>query len=438
MRFYMKSFKILLFIFLSSHIYASHSLLAAPIIPFSIRPITPGPVALSLGGTTIVNIDDPFLAIQNPAKIPMIKYPQVTLGLYNEVFKEISHLDDNHFSGTEGPNVSDLKINYLGFSCPFQFLSMNMAASISYYPLYSFERSFSFEQNDENKMTDQRQWQLNQNGYLSAISLAYGIRFHSDWSFGLSWNFFQEGLLDNQLNQEISMKGYRQGFGQFDENYRQKISQEFSGNNFNIGLLWQISSRLEAGAVFQTQLKHSVFSQLTEFHSFNGNPPETDNIVSNTDHLEIPMSWGIGMCYSPIDRWKLLMDFRQITWEDLQYENPVATTQYISGHTDNYHNLNVHMIHIGSVYKSNNSILFFKPVFRMGVSYCTNRGMIHPEPDTTIGFGLGLIGKILDFNIGYQYQRYDDITQETSQAGTLRDRIRNNVLEVSLTYRIKK
>lgn len=437
-RFNMKFCKILLLIFMISPIYVTHDLLAAPTIPFAIRPIPPGPVTLSLGGTSIVNIDDPFSGFQNPAKIPMTNYPQVTFSLYNEVVKEISYWDDNHFSGTKGPDVSDLKINYLGFSCPFQLFSMNMAASISYYPLYTFERSFSFEQKDENEMTDQRQWHFNQNGYLSAISMAYGIKFHSDWSFGLSWNFFRDDLLDNQFNQEISMKGHRKNIVQFDEYFRQKISQEFSGNNLNIGLLWQIFSCLKAGAVIQTQLKSTVSSHLFEFHSFNGNPPETSPIISSTDYLEIPMSWGIGMCYSPIDRWKLLMDFRQITWEDLHYENSIETTQFISGHTDKDHNLNVDMIHVGSVYQSMYRIKLFKPVFRMGISYCTNRGMIHPEPDSAIGFGFGLIGKNLDFNIGYQYQRYDDITQETSQAGTLHDRIRNNVLEMSLTYRIKK
>jgi len=434
----MKSNIILLCIYFISHMYASNYLFAAPIIPCTIRPISPGPVALSLGGATIANMDDPFSTIQNPARIPLIKNSQVTLGLYNEIFKEISSLDDNRFSGTDVPCKSALKINYMGFSCPFQLFAMDMAVSISYSPKYSFERSFSFTQNDENEMTDQRQWKLNQNGYLSAISLAYGIKFHSDWSFGLCWNFFRNDLLDNQFNQETSMKGYRQNIIKFEEYFMQKVSHDFSGNNVNMGLIWHVYSRLTAGAVFQTQLINQISSQVYEFHSYNGNSNDAGPVVSSTDHLKIPISWGIGMSYSPIDNLNMLMDFCQITWEDLQYKNAIGTTQYISGDTDNHHNLNVHMIHLGSVYESNHKIGLFKPVFRMGVSYCTNRGIIHPEPDSSIGFGLGLIGKNLDFNIGYQYQRYDDITQETSQAGILRDRIRSNVLEMSLTYRIKK
>jgi len=438
MRYYMQFYKVIFFIFFISHINAAYCQSETPIFPFTFRPITPGPVALSLGGSSIVHMDDPFFAIQNPAKLPLTTSPQFTLGLYNAILKEISHLDNHRFSGTEGANVSEFKVNYLGFSCPFQLFSINMAAAISYYPLYSFERSISFQQNDENAMTDQRQWDINQDGYMSAISIAYGIQFHPDWSFGFSLNFFQDDLFDNQLKQEVLMQGYRKALIQFDEYYRQSISHEYSGSNLNLGLMWQISSRLKAGAVFQTRRENKISSKITETHGFNGNHPDSNIIISDSDNLEIPMSWGIGLSYSLIDNWKLLMDFRQISWEKLRYTNSAETTQYISGSTEGFQDLNVHMIHFGSVYQSKHAIGFFFPVFRMGFSYCTDRGMIHPEPDTTIGFGLGLVGKNLDFNIGYQYQRYEDITQETAQAGTLRDRIRNNVIGMSLTYRIKK
>jgi hypothetical protein len=409
-----------------------------PVFPFSLRPITPGPVALSLGGSSIVHMDDPFLAIQNPAKLPSITTPQITISLYSAALKEISNSDKDCFSGTDGANVKEFKINFLGVNCPFQLLSMNMAAAISYYPQYSFERSISFQQQDENEMTDMRQWQLYQEGYMSAISIAYGFMFHPDWSFGLSWNFFQDNLFDNQLKQETSMDGYRADLVQFDENFRQYTTHEYSGNNFNFGLLWHVSPCLQAGAVFQTRLNNEISSQTTELHGFNGNIPVPNIMNSESDHLELPMSWGIGFSYSVFNNWKLLMDFREIKWENLRYRNSVETSQYISGDTEINEKLDVHMLYFGSVYQSKHVLTFFTPVIRMGISCCTDRGMIHPEPDTSIGFGLGLVGKNLDVNIGYQYQRYEDVSQKTSQAGTLQNRIRNNVIELSLTYRITK
>ena len=434
----MKSYILIFLIFFISHNNVAHCQSETPVFPFSLRPLTPGPVALSLGGTSIVNMDDPLFAIQNPAKLPLITTPQVTFGFYSAVLKEISNSDKDRFSGTDGPNINEFKINFMGFNCPFQFLSMNMAAAISYYPLYSFERSISFQQKDENEMTDNRQWQLHQEGYMSAISIAYGIQFHPDWSFGFSWNFFQDNLFDNQLKQETLMDGYRANLVHFDENYRQFISHEYRGNNFNLGLLWHISKCLKAGAVIQTRLNNMITSQITEIHGFNGNTPVPSPINSDNDNLEIPMSWGIGFRYLLFDNWKLLMDFREIQWEKLRYKNSDETTQYISGISETNEKLDVHMFYFGSVYQSKHVMKFFAPVFRMGFSCCTDRGMIHPEPDTSIGFGLGLVGKNLDVNIGYQYQRYEDISQKTTQAGTLQNHIRNNVIEVSLTYRFKK
>ena len=434
----MKTCKIIFIIIFISNIYAAYGQNEIPFVPFTLRPITPGPISLALGGASIVNLDDPFSAIQNPAKLPLTLCPQFTFGLYSAVLKEISDLDNDHFSGTQGPNVNEFTINYLGMSYPFQLFSMNMAAAISYNPLYSFERSVSFQENNENQMTDQRQWHLDQSGYMSSLSIAYGIQFHPDWSFGFSLNFFHNDLLDNQLTQKTSMNGYRESVIRFDENYRQDLSHEYSGSNFHIGLLWQISSHLTAGAVLQSKLNNKISSKTTENYSFNGNLSDSSEHISDTENFEIPMAWGIGFQYSLNDNWKFLLDYREIYWKELCYENDRETTQYISGHTKNLQDLNVRMINFGSVYLSKNTIGFFRPVFRMGLSYCTDRGMIHPEPDSTIGFGFGFIGKRLDFNMGYQYQRYEDIVQETSQAGILRDYIRNNVIEMSLTYRITK
>jgi len=433
----MKFFNVIIFIFFICNICGTSCYSEEPRIPFALRSITPGPVALSLGGTSIVHMDDPLMAIQNPAKLPQATYPQFTFSIYSSVLKEISNLENVNFTGAEGSNVREFKMNYLGFSWPFQLFSMNMAAAVSYYPSYTFERSFSFQQNDENVMTNQRQWNVHQDGYMSSVSIAYGIQFNSNWSFGISWNFFQDALFDNRLQQETSMTGSHNSLIDFNEKYRNTISHDYSGNNLNFGLIWHVTNRLHAGAVLQTRLDNNISSKTTKLHGFNGTPTEPNLMTSTTDNLEIPMSWGVGLSYSLFDHWKLLMDFRQISWEKLHYQNSTETTQYIAGYKKPSQALNVHMLHFGSIYQSNQKIGLFLPVFRMGYLYCTDRGMIHPEPDTAIGFGFGLMGKNLDFNFGYQYQRYDDYAQEISQKVTLRDRIRNNVIEMSLTYRLK-
>jgi len=407
-------------------------------IPFTLRPITTGPVALSLGGSSIVNIDDPYLAIQNPSKLSLMTNSQLTLGLYSSMYKESLHFDNPHFSGSKGPTDNEFKVNYLGYCTPFRLFSMNMAAGISYYPLYTFERSISFHQNDNTQMTDQRQWNINQKGYISAISMSYALKLHSNWSFGLSWNWVHEGFFDNQLQQEISMTGHLNHPIQFDEYVSQCITHEYSGSYLDFGLMWIVSSRLKAGAVFQTRLKNSIISNRDKKECFNGNIMNSSTLVSDADHFEIPMSWGIGFCYSFIDNWNILFDFRQIFWRQADQPNASEANQYLSKNTESNQDLNVHMVHLGSIYQAKHDIGGVVPIFRMGVSFCTNRGMIHPEPDESIGFGFGLVGKRLEINTGYQYQRYEDITQNSELAGLLRSRIRNNVIQVSLTYRFTK
>ncbi|MBF0451968.1 MAG: outer membrane protein transport protein [Candidatus Magnetomorum sp.] len=430
-------FCIIFFMFMPGNVWAE-----SPDFPYALTTITPGPVALSLGGSSIANIYDPSAAIQNPALLVFISQPQVTLSTYSAFHKEIASIDDDHYLVSGARNVNEFHLAYCGITYPFQLFSMNMAAAISYHPRFSFERSLSLIQNDEQEMTDQRLWHLRQQGYMSALSFSYGVQIDPRWMLGVTCNFWRDDLMDNHWEQQISMNGYRQsGTLRFNEYHKKSISHEDKGINFDVGLLWKISSRLIAGAMIQTRRSNDIQTTISEQSVFDNDTTVPTILythpVTRWDDIQIPMTMGLGVSFSIHKHWQLLMDFRQIYWEKFHHTSPQqSTTQFISGRSDDTdENLRVHIINLGTEYRCNTSIASFDTLFRMGFSICTDRGIVHPEPDTALGFGFGLIGKQLDFNFGYQYQQYGHQEQNIITDGFLKNTVRNTVIQMSITYR---
>ncbi|KPA09322.1 Membrane protein involved in aromatic hydrocarbon degradation [Candidatus Magnetomorum sp. HK-1] len=433
---------------LTIFILTNYSLLRAesPNFPFLITPITSSPVSLSLGGTSIANINDPSSAIFNPASLALLSKTQWTISTYNAVQKEFSQIHDEHYSVLDTQNVKSFHMGYCGLSYPFKINSKNMVAAISYHPKFSFERSLSLNQNDDQEMTDQRSWHLKQSGYMSALSFSYGIKIYHRLYLGVSLNFWRDDLMDNSWKQDISMSGYRQnGSVRFDEFQKTSLSYDDSGTNIDFGLLWKISPQFMAGAIFQTPRSNDITTNFSEKYMFENlivnntsNPINPNNIL---DDMQIPMVLGMGISYLMNENCQILIDFRQICWEKFQFSNfQESEKQFLSGRAeDTDKNLRVHILNMGTVYrlkKQNTSP--FDILFRMGFSVCTDRGSVHPEPDETFGFGLGFAGKQVDLDLGYQYQRYGDREQLILSDGLLNNNIRNNVVEASLTYRFSQ
>ena len=414
----------------------------SPDFPYSLTSITPCPVAISLGGASISNVHAPSAAIHNPASIVYIPHIQLTLSTYSAFHKETSTIDDDHFSVSGTQNVDEFHLAYVGINYPFQLLSKKMAAGISYYPKYSFKRSLSLMQKDEQEMTDQRLWNLSQHGYMSAISVTYGIEIFPQLVAGINCNFWRDDLMDNQWDQDISMNGYRQnGSVKFSE-YRDKvISHEDKGINFDFGLLWKISPSLTAGAIVQTRRSNDINTTIDEQYGFEDNysqPIKTDpGSIDRLDHIQVPMTLGVGISYNIHDYCKLFMDFRQMYWEKFHYSiQDQSSTVFMSGRSDDTQKkLRSHHLNIGTEYKLKPIIHSMDTFIRFGFSICTDRGAVLPEPDTVLGMGFGLNGQQLDVNVGYQYQRYAQQEQVIINDGLLKSDVRNNVLQLSLTYR---
>lgn len=292
-------------------------------IPSSPNPVGSGARALGMGGAFIAIADDATAASWNPGGLVQLELPEISL-----VSDAFHRADDNSF-GTHPEadgrqTVSETGINYFSAAYPFHFRGYNMIVSLNYQKLYDFTREWHFPiRSDSERLSLTQNSAFRQEGNLSAIGLAYCIQLTPTFSFGFTLNFWDHRLSKNEWKQNISE--YRSGVvsgNAFTSESHSSHSYSFKGVNANLGILWNITDRLNLGAVlktpFKADLKHKhSFFHLLQYPEFS---EEYDSVSSNTferdEHLNMPMSYGIGLAYQITKRFTLSMDAYRTEWDD--------------------------------------------------------------------------------------------------------------------------
>ncbi|GAI92127.1 unnamed protein product, partial [marine sediment metagenome] len=214
-------------------------------IPSSLNPVGSGARALGMGGAFIAVADDATAASWNPGGLIQLETPEVS------VVGACFHRTENNTFGTNpeasgGQSVSEQSINYLSAAYPFALWGHNMIVSLNYQNLYDFTREWNFPlvQQSERLSTSQN-IDYRQEGSLSALGIAYCIQITPTFSFGLTLNFWEDGLYDNEWEQTTHQQGLGTYVGNpftFESTSHDKYS--FSGFNVNLGILWNVSSKV--------------------------------------------------------------------------------------------------------------------------------------------------------------------------------------------------
>ena len=291
-------------------------------IPSSYNPVGSGARALAMGGAFIAVADDATAASWNPGGLTQLERPEASVvGAY------FYRVEDNTFgtnpeaSGSE--SVSDIKLNYLSASYPFTLLQRNMVVSLNYQNLYDFNREWNFPLNlAEPGFALSQNVDVDQEGTLSAIGLAYAIQVTPQLSFGFTLNFWEDAIYDNEWKQTTRQSGFGTLAGNpftFTSTAKEKF--QFSGFNANLGVLWNATGKVTLGAVLKTPFEADLSRELN-FRSdvtFPGAPGAGSMVltsVSEDQELDMPMSYGIGIAYRPSDRFTLSAEVYRTDWDD--------------------------------------------------------------------------------------------------------------------------
>ena len=379
-------------------------------VPSSLNPVGSGARALGMGGAFIAVADDATAASWNPGGLIQLETPEVSIvGAY------FNRAEDNTFgtnpeaSGSQ--DVSKSNTNYLSATYPFNFLRHNMVISLNYQYLYDFTRDWKFTLIQKDlELSATQNIDYHQQGSLSAFGIAYCLQITPQFSFGLTLNFWENGIYRNRWEQKSTQMGYGTYVGyDFTSEIRSHIQYSFSGFNANLGILWNINSNLTVGAVLKTPFtadlrRESTGSTAILFPSYPAADTRSSSSSVEEQELDMPISYGIGFAYRFSDEFTASIDIYRTEWDDyILTDSNGNRTSPISGEYIGDSDIDpTHQVRMGAEY------LFIKSNYviplRGGIFY--DPAPAEGSPDDFYGLSLGsgiAYGRFL-FDIAYQYR----------------------------------
>jgi len=384
-------------------------------VPSSLNPVGSGARALGMGGAFIAVADDATAASWNPGGLIQLETPEVSMvGAY------FNRVEDNTFgtnpeaSGEQ--SVSEKRINYLSAAYPFTFWGHNMITSINYQNLYDFTREWNFPlMQASGNLSLNQDVDYKQEGSLSALGIAYCVQITPEFSFGLTLNFWKDGLYPNEWEQNTLQTGSGIYVGNpfiFESKSYDKYS--FSGFNVNLGILWHINDKITIGAVlktpFEADLRHeSTFNSFIHYPGFPAADSTTSIASAEDETLDMPMSYGIGFAYRFSDEFTTSIDIYRTEWDDYVLTDSNGNkTSPISGESISDSDIDpTHQVRMGAEY------LFIKPNYviplRGGIFYDPAPAEGSTDDFYGLSLGSGIAYRQFIFDIAYQYRFGNDV-----------------------------
>lgn len=321
-------------------------------------------------------------------------------------------------------SVYSANVNYFSLAYPFTLFNRNMIVSLNYQHLYDFTREWDFLIINESKnLLVNRNIDYRQDGELSALGLAYCIQVTPAISFGFTLNIWDDWLGKNGWVQDIKETGpglFKPLNLPLSYNSHTKDRYDFSGFNFNLGFLWNITGKITLGGVFKSNFTADLRHKSTSTSSFVfptlpvANQFDSDYKITD-EELDMPMSYGIGIAYRFSDEFTASADIYRTQWQDFVFKDSEGfKTSPISGKKIKDSDIDpTHQIRVGAEY------LFIDPEYviplRAGIFY--DPAPAEESPDDYFGFSLGSgisIGRFV-FDIAYQYRFGNNVGESILQ-----------------------
>ena len=407
-------------------------------IASSPNPVGSGARAMGMGGAFIAIADDATAASWNPAGLMNLELPEISL-------VGATHRRSSDFSSSIHPEINTdaskttNDLNYLSATYPFVLLGRNMVVSLNYQHLYDFTKDYSYSRQDTtearleyldffgNLITElttthsQNNIGMDQLGSLGALGLAYAVKFSEEIWFGVTLNLWTNAL-GNESGWETKVRRniitvrenqmYRNGVLISDittpasstERIFTEEYQDFSGENFNIGLMWNSGNHLSLGAVLKTPFQASVTHKTTDTSA-------TPMTTSEEVHIDMPMSFGAGIAYRFTDIFSIDCDIYRTLWSkytltDSQGNEFNAVT---GGFQDQATSKDTTQVRIGGEYLYLHEQKGLIIPFRFGLFYDPEPMKDHVKDFYGFSIGSGVTYKQFVFDLAYQFRWAEDV-----------------------------
>lgn len=417
-------------------------------IPSSFNPVGSGARALGMGGSFIATADDATAASWNPSALVNLRNTEIAL-----VYSATRLNEDLTFSeapeANSGQSTSSNELNYfaLSYPCAASQCGKNMVFSLNYQRLYDFSRDWAFSQDINSTLTQATQSNnIGFEGSLGAYGFAFAAQVTPTLSVGFTLNRWQES--DWQSDFDIEVDGELFGDA-FTENLQIREVNNFSGWNYNLGLLWQAyqkdEKKLTVGVVYKSEFDGDLSINNSENYTIVfPTDPDANNGYQDTGIIEqqtltLPASFGIAFAMQWTDNLTTSIDVYRTNWSafKLSDENGEAVSPISGESLDDVSIDDTTQIRAGLEYRIISQKATVNYVIPLRAGLFRDPVVADGKPENAYGvtLGTGIAMPNWVFDVAYQYRFGDDIGNSYLQALGFSQSVDEHQLYASVFYR---
>jgi len=247
-----------------------------------------------------------------------------------------------------------------------------------------------------------------------AIGLAVSFQLIPELAFGITFNFWENWPGKNGWEQTTWEKGPVRITETIVESNEVFIFHKynFQGFNINLGLLWDITNHFTLGAVVKTPFS----ADLAHTRRFQSISPTQYQSPSRTqsEKLDMPMSYGIGVAYRFSDQWTISADIYSTKWQDfILTDSNGDRFSFINGKKEELSNVKpTHHFRLGLEYLMFNKNLKYIIPIRGGIFYDPMPADGYPDNYYGLSLGTGFAQGKYIFDIACQYRYGNNVGQD--------------------------
>jgi len=394
------------------------------------NPVGSGARAIGMGGAFIGVADDATAASWNPGGLVQLEKSEISF-VGSFLNRSIDYSSQDQLLDPQSIKLNNL--NYFSFSYCFSLLQRNMVISINYQNLYDLNSEWHqlpiLVQGKENIVS----YNVNihdavHEGNLSAIGLAYSIEINPRFSFGITFNYWDDDIAKSSWNTTYlyKTKTFVNNIEFTTADTSSKYEYELNnGFNTNIGFLWHITPAFTLGGVYKTRFttdlkQKSISHTKTTFHYDNDSVISVPIINEEQHDLTMPSSYGLGLAWKISRIFTLSMDVYRTEWDEFIRKNalgedvsPLVSDANIDNDTQTADPIPLikatYQVRFGTEYlvvnKADKTII----PFRFGLFYDPVPGKNYPDKAWGFSLGTGYSKSPYNFDIAFQYRQAEDI-----------------------------
>lgn len=257
----------------------------APFRTWNTHPFTAAS-ALGRGGTAFTLATDPSTALANPALLPLLpRFSVLVDGAFQTAtFAKYGLVNTGIFTTQGNIDQSLTGLDFAGLSVRLGFWAF--ALSVSEAESYVRPQA-RYEEPDRSGRTAYL-FQWNQTGGLKVLNFAVGRMLGGGLSLGLGLNYAFGSLRRDYVEQVYGPGGYR---------ISDAVTQDFRGVFLNGGLLWSLTSKFRAAAVFRTPYAKKSQSGSDLAYTAPDGPTDITITATSDDTAGQPLVLGLGVSW---------------------------------------------------------------------------------------------------------------------------------------------